>query len=919
MARSVPKKGRHAVKEVPRDPVKLIHVVLLILYGYLTVFTPNMNTYDSNGPKFMALALLNLVAFAFLFSRSEMKTRQGLYFGFFGNGMGVAYGLLMVVTLLSFVNSVNVIESVLYFSKAFTIFSATYLVSVLVMAERRGLLYLAGAMTLLLIYESILVYTDIQEMIEEGTFRHILKVKSGYSNKNILAAALFIKIPFAVWLMLFRQKGWRILGMTAIPLAMLAVFFMSARAFYLGVFALVLVLTAWHVVAFLQNKEKKHLWNGAWLVAFMLISLGVFSFVESNWYPGPAQRSPAPVVVESSAATAAGESSSAQDEAASGEMEEADSADVSGGSPEEDSVLSGSNHPEDSSSALDGGAGLSRQESNSRSNGVRETPKRSRTSVAGRLSTIGGDEFSANKRLTAWKRSFQLIRENPLLGVGAGNWKVVILKIENQVSPDYIYQYKVHNDFIEIPAETGIFGGLLFISIFLMLFGKYLMIFLKKGSPGAVEWMFLPALGLFAYCFDAFFNFPHDRPEIQSLFALYAGSGIALTSLFLAGKSKADGNDLDTGELALPAPVMTRLLRGKNGVPGEGMSVNQAVRYLTIAFFFILQLAATWVLIQNLQSLKLQRIVKQEIMRKKLSSPAEKFLTGFPAIPNLNGEAEPIAVQKARFLLNEKRYQEAISLLKKDHSSPWDSRTEYFLAMAYNALKMPDSSLYYSQKVYEIKPNNFRNISVMSNILLQQGRGEEAVKMVEAYLERHPRDRDALLYTPGLYDRLGKLDKAAALMATAFQYYPRDSVVRRQKTLIDRKLVTSLYKETFELALAAFRTGRHQEVVRLLSEILAEKPDYLDAREYRAFSYYNLRDYARSNEDVSYLLEHGNTNPSILNLRGVNFYSLGNKEEACRNFKAAMDKGNKDGTTNYNRFCKPAQTVPRFPPPGGVK
>jgi O-antigen ligase/Tfp pilus assembly protein PilF len=919
MARTVPKKGHHAVKEVPKDPVKLIHVILLILYGYLTVFTPNMNTYDSNGPKFLALALLNLVAFAFLFSRKEVKSRQGWYFGFFGNAMGMAYTLLLVVSLLSFFKSVNVIESVLVLSKFFTVFSATYLVSVLVMSERRGLLYLAASMTLLLIYESLLVYTDIRDMIDEGTFRHILKVKSGYSNKNILAAALFIKIPFAVWLMLFRQKGWRVLGMTAIPLALLAVFFMSARAFYLGVFALILVLVAWNVMAFLQDKEKNHLWDGVWLVAFLLISLGAFSFVESQWYPKSTPPAPKARTLNMSADQTAGKLAAAAGNGASTEIGKVDSSAVSDDGSDEDSSLSGGELQVDASSALNGGAGMAGHESNSGSREVRETPSRSRTSVAGRLATISGEEDSANKRLTAWKRSLQLLRENPLLGVGLGNWKVAILKIENQVSKDYIYQYKVHNDFLEIPAETGIFGGVLFLSIFLLLFWKYLVLFLKKGSPGAVEWMFLPTLGLFAYSFDAFFNFPHDRPEIQSLFALYAGIGIAWTSLFLAGKNKSEANALDADELALPVPLMTRLLRGKSAGEGEGISVSPAARYGMMVLFLMIQTGAAWVLVQNFQSLKLQRIVKEEIMRKKLTSPAEKFLTGFPAIPNLNGEAEPIAVQKARFLLNEKRYREAITLLKKDHSSPWDSRPEYFLSMAYNELKMPDSSLYYSQKVYEIKPNNFRNISVMANILLQQKRGGEAESMVDGYLERFPTDPDALKYASGFFDRLGKLEKASAVANTAFKHFPQDSVVRKQKTYIDRKVVIALYKETFDQALAAFRGNRHQESVRLLSEILAEKPDYLEVREYRAFSYYNLRDYKRSNEDLQYLMDQGSVRPNILNLRGVNFYSMGNKEEACRSFRAAMEKGDKDGATNYNRLCKPMETRPQFPPPGGLK
>ncbi len=206
-----------------------------------------------------------------------------------------------------------------------------------------------------------------------------------------------------------------------------------------------------------------------------------------------------------------------------------------------------------------------------------------------------------------------------------------------------------------------------------------------------------------------------------------------------------------------------------------------------IVLFLAIQLASAWVLVQYFNSLKLQRIIKQEILRGKLTSPADKFLTGFPAIPNLNGEAEPIAVQKARFLLNEKRYQEAISLLKKDDSSPYDSRKEYFMAMAYMELKMPDSALYYSSKVYELKPNNFKNISIMTNIMQQQGRGAEAEPILDAFLEKHPKNVEALRYASGFYDRIGKLDKAVAAVDTAISVAPADTIVIKQKAYLDRK------------------------------------------------------------------------------------------------------------------------------------
>lgn len=860
MARTVPQKGMHTTTAAPRNPQKLLHILLLIAYGYLTVFTPNMNSYDSNGPKFLALALLNLVTFSYLFSRKEMKAKPGWYYGFFGNAMGLAYTGLMVFSLLSFVKAINLNESILHFAKIFSVFSATYLVSVLVKAERRGLLSLAAAMSLLLIYDSITVFSDILELIS-GKIYEIGKIKSVYSNKNILAAAVFVKIPFAFWLMLFQKKLWRILGLVAVPLAMLAVFFMSSRAFYIGLLMITTALAALLATSYIKSRDKREATHAVLVVLLLLVTLAFFSFIERNHYPKQEPHAQPAIAANNTA------------------------------------------QPEERKPAA--------------TSAEKTISPKSQTSITGRLSTIKQGDNSSRLRLAAWKRSWHIFRENPLLGVGLGNWKVAVLKEENQTIDNFLYQYKAHNDFIEIPTESGIFAGFCFFAIFGLLFWKFLSSFFKNHFQKGLTWLFLPAMGLFAYSFDAFFNFPQDRPEIQSLFALYAGTAIALTSLSFAGKGD-NKEEVEMAEaLALPVPFLHRMFNKSD--QGTITHVSPLTRAGMIVVFLVIQTASACVLVQNFHSLKLQRIIKQEILRGKLISPADKFLTGFPAIPNLNGEAEPIAVLKARYLINEKRYQEAISLLRTDNASPFDGRKEYFTAMAFMDMKMPDSALCYYSKMYELKPNNFKNISIMTNLMQQQGRAALAEQILERYLEKHPENLEALRYASGFYDWIGKPEKAVAAVNLAVSLAPEDTMVIKQKAYLDRKVVTSLYKATFDAAMEAYGEKRYGESVRLFSEILDEKPDYLEAREYRAFSYFYQRDYNKSNADLDYLIRHGTNRPGVYNLHGVNFYNLGKLDEACPWFKAAMEKGDRDGTNNYNRYCKQTQTISKFPAAGAGK
>jgi putative inorganic carbon (hco3(-)) transporter len=70
------------------------------------------------------------------------------------------------------------------------------------------------------------------------------------------------------------------------------------------------------------------------------------------------------------------------------------------------------------------------------------------------MATLQDPKSASSLRLDAWTWSIELIKEKPVLGVGVGNWKVDILKHENQKNAGFIYLYKAHNDFLETAAET---------------------------------------------------------------------------------------------------------------------------------------------------------------------------------------------------------------------------------------------------------------------------------------------------------------------------------------------------------------------------------------------------------------------------------------------------------------------------------
>jgi tetratricopeptide (TPR) repeat protein len=651
-------------------------------------------------------------------------------------------------------------------------------------------------MSLLLIFDSLTVFSGIIKFIQ-GKVVSIIEIQSVYSNKNILASSLFVKIPFALWLIVFNRKWLRSLGILTTFLAISATFFMSTRAFYLGTFALTFVIIAYLIIRYIQSHDKYQLRLAGIFLIILTAAFLTFSITERFLYP--------------------------------------------------------------KSKAADGYA----------------------VGVGARLATIS-DPSGGGGRLDIWKWSGHMVKKNPLLGVGLGNWKIAILEEGNHTIPDFIYPYKAHNDFVETTTETGIFGGLLFIAIFLLTGWSLVRIIIKSPDSDWLPFLFLPAFGLLCYSFDAFFNFPQDRPEIQALFALYTGTAIAVSFL--------------------SAGIST-----KTSSPTPKESPDRFVRIpLLVTFGLVLTLSA-FLLIQNFNSLKLQRLVKDDFITGKMTHPASLFLNGFPAIPDLNVEGEPIAVQKARYLLDEKRNKEVIELLRNDKSSPFDGRPEYAMAIAYNNLNNTDSSLVYAQKTYKMKPLFFKNISMLCELLQKKGLTNESEAIIDQYLQKTKTNQEAWLFAASFYDRTGNTLKSVAVIDSAAIYFPADSLVLKQKAFLDRKFIMLPYQDTYNSASAAFNAKNYAQASRYFSEILSKEPGFIEARAFRAYCYYMLSEYKSSISDLDYIISSGKPAPTLYNLYdllGSNYYNLGNQEEACKNYKIAADMGDKNGSSNYSKLCQ---------------
>ncbi len=794
------KKG-HAVKKTsglqPRTDIPLALVILA--YILIPNFAPNLMAFDTNAPKFLGLALVNLVAFFILLTRRQNLKNPELFGLFFKTPVGLIYSGFLVFSLLSFINAINLTESLLQFTKIFTVFSAVYVLYTILRENLHFVKWIVIVYTALLIFDSLMVFNYVGQFIN-GKIDSITDIKFVYSNKNMFASAIAVKLPFALWLLIYREKWMKYLGWFGVMTGITATFFTATRTFYLGLILFTIFYSAYLLLRFLREKQNKQLWQaGSYLLALFLAYLA-FTGTQEFLYP---------------------------------------------------------------KSKTESGGRLTQ-------------------GVAKQVASINTVDASAQARLNEWAFAGKLLFEKPLLGVGSGNFKVAVLKYENKARPDFTYMHKAHNDFIEIFAETGFIGGLLYAGIFIVIaWTLFRMIFIrnKTGEDDLYRYFFLASIGLFFYSMDAFFNFPADRPEILAYFSVYLAIGIAVM------------DHMKTKDATAPAPqTNTRKVDWKFWLPA-GTAV-------------ILLAACTWVFYLNFESSKTQRTVYEEIQSGTLRTRSDRIIANFPSIPNLTIMVEPISVQKSRYLLHEQKNRQAINLLLNDRSSPWDGRREYFLAMGYTQLGMPDSALHYSEELYKMKPLHPKNVMLICQMYEAKKDYRRVEEYLDTFLETTKNNAQAWAFYSGFYDRTGNLDRGWEVIEEAKKYLPYDTLVEKQhKYLYQRKFVQP-HKAIYNEARALIDKKEYDKALTKINEYISLVPGDFYGYQLRAFTLYYLKKYEDCIREIDHAVTLSDETGSITSLRGVCHRALGDMDAACKDFEKSMKLGNSDGKTNYERYCQ---------------
>ncbi|MDA0748636.1 MAG: tetratricopeptide repeat protein [bacterium] len=143
------------------------------------------------------------------------------------------------------------------------------------------------------------------------------------------------------------------------------------------------------------------------------------------------------------------------------------------------------------------------------------------TSAASSIFKKGGDR----DRFYMWQKTLLMIRDNPILGVGLGNWELAYPPYDGGklIQPEH-NPLRPHNDFLWIWSETGTLGLLAYLALLGIFFRSAISLFRNGADMHSRLCALMFSISLFSVVGAGCFSFPRERipPSMLFWFALAA-------------------------------------------------------------------------------------------------------------------------------------------------------------------------------------------------------------------------------------------------------------------------------------------------------------------------------------------------------------------------------------------------------------
>ena len=492
-----------------------------------------------------------------------------------------------------------------------------------------------------------------------------------------------------------------------------------------------------------------------------------------------------------------------------------------------------------------------------------------------RAATIGAitTDDSITARLRYYSDVLQQIKSSPIFGVGLGNWKLKSIDYDKYDVKGYVVPYHAHSDFIQLGAELGIVGFFTYLGVFVcIIFLAFNEIF-KNQSRSLQErfFIFLLIVALGIYSVDASLNFPIARPQMLVIWTLIA----SLIGFYSCEKNKMD--------------VLKSTTKG----------------YLVVSL--ILLVPALYVSNSVYKSLKGQMFLLQDFNSNSYNIPLNQVDSIVPDIPNITVTTIPINSVKARYYVNAKKYDKALTLLDKGTSAnPYLYYSEILKSQIFEQQGKLDSAKVYARKAFFGLPNNDLHASRyinLINITRDKKALDEAFELL-TFKNKLNNWKNYLIIANSIYNPNDPvlIERAKKAVET----FPNNNEIKNLYTQIaigTQKLNESIsYSKT---GLEFFNKGDHINAAKQFELAIESNPlDYANFENAATSNYLN-GNLDKAIEQIDVVINELNPlNGKCEYIKALIYIRMGDPVGACPLLATSSDSGYSQAAATFDQYCR---------------
>lgn len=800
--------------------------IFFVLYLFVG-FIPYLGAADYDAPEWLYLSILNVITLFFIAKNARFFNAFSLH-----KNVKIFFGLFLAffaVGCFSMLNAVNVAESLVHLSRLINCIVALFCLFLLIRKNPMSFfVFICKATALITIYFSWKAVAYFLGNYDSARTHLFLKqFPHNYGNTNIYAAYLTVQLPFVVYGFIQFKKFWKYISGVAICMIVLALYFSAARTTLLSS-TIVLCL----FIGFILYGIGKHkLALKRELLLFILAPIvTIFVVLNVNRIDKTTANSINEVLVSQNVDFYKGRSVA-------------------------------TNKSNDLSKLM---------------------PKDIDVEVV---------QLRGSGRFSLWNLAWIKFKENPILGIGYGNYKATGKK-------EHYFNYshrqglfanprRAHNDFLEKMAETGIFGVLLYISLFIFPFLLFIKGFRNETQfEKRLLWLVILAAAI-VYTIDALLNFPLERPPIQLYFIF-----IVIFILLFSQKDihpEKENKPKNTQLLLLATLIL--------------VSSATVVSNYFVFKSYKLQLA----LRTDLNNTSI--FPKEGVTPKKAAFTYQGLKKDWNTYPSLSYVGTANNVYLANYAIKEKKYEEALRILKNSLGTNVDGLVvKQTLASLYlKGIENLDSVKHYATQVFETYPGFKANFHVLKTAYMKDKDTANVFNVMHRYSKFNPKDVDEWnLKANTVYELTNDSEQMLAVLDTALAYnsYSNKILVAKKKVLDQLKFKSYLsdaeVKAKHQEAFQFFNARKYEEARKIFQEILKTNP-----KDYLSIQNIGIIDLVKKNYEKA-----------IKNLTVVinaNAFSDGKAEYSrayCYEQLGQMNKAKADYTVSRNKKYPQAMTLP---------